>query len=600
MAYPNLRDLARTIYGTLTPQILTRPDKAQIVERLFGGAEKRLRALEARTAGVGIVVEDWADLAAITPTANGQGGTVVGPDAGSHTDPVVGGTVDNVGIYTFHAGDGWERIGDYPTLSAADVGLGDVDNTADIDKPISEATQDALDLKADAASLATVATTGNSDNLIQGTTKLLMTAAERTKLAGVASGAQVNTVASVAGKTGAVALVKADVGLGSVDNTADAAKPVSTAQAAAIVSAPLFRARPGANPDAFCGNVLGGAAAPPPSGTSDVSDLDDLGDVAILQGAGFVTTRDKFPVSGAEAYWVQPVLQRRTNPTDPAGDVVRAQVNWLDKNGALISAAVGWPIPGTTPLTTAMGKQTPRFRFGAVGLQPPVGATDATVSIQAFGPNTSAGGTTHIAVIAVGPVDPFVSALETVAIATLTADPPVAEHGDSVTPELEWTITGPGTVAEQRINGVDIGSTTDRDWTAGSAITADTTYTLAVDDQQGNTVTRSVTVDFQHRVFWGASASATLNSAAIIALSGSALAASRVRDVTIDATGGKYVYFAYPASFGDPASYRLYGFEVDPVMTTVSVTTGAGFTGNYLVVRSPLPLTDDAVLLEVA
>lgn len=40
-------------------------------------------------------------------------------------------------------------------------------------------------------------------------------------------------VDSVAGKTGVVALVKGDVGLGSVDNTADSAKPVSTAQATA-------------------------------------------------------------------------------------------------------------------------------------------------------------------------------------------------------------------------------------------------------------------------------------------------------------------------------------------------------------------------------
>lgn len=41
-------------------------------------------------------------------------------------------------------------------------------------------------------------------------------------------------VDSVAGKTGVVTLVKADVGLGSVDNTPDAGKPVSTAQATAI------------------------------------------------------------------------------------------------------------------------------------------------------------------------------------------------------------------------------------------------------------------------------------------------------------------------------------------------------------------------------
>ncbi len=43
-------------------------------------------------------------------------------------------------------------------------------------------------------------------------------------------------VSSVAGRTGDVTLSKADVGLESVDNTADASKPVSTAQAAAIAA----------------------------------------------------------------------------------------------------------------------------------------------------------------------------------------------------------------------------------------------------------------------------------------------------------------------------------------------------------------------------
>ena len=43
-----------------------------------------------------------------------------------------------------------------------------------------------------------------------------------------------NVVSSVNGKTGAVVLIKADVGLGNVDNTSDMAKPVSTAQQAAI------------------------------------------------------------------------------------------------------------------------------------------------------------------------------------------------------------------------------------------------------------------------------------------------------------------------------------------------------------------------------
>jgi hypothetical protein len=41
-------------------------------------------------------------------------------------------------------------------------------------------------------------------------------------------------VASVAGKTGVVTLVKADVGLNNVNNTADASKPISTATQAAL------------------------------------------------------------------------------------------------------------------------------------------------------------------------------------------------------------------------------------------------------------------------------------------------------------------------------------------------------------------------------
>jgi hypothetical protein len=57
----------------------------------------------------------------------------------------------------------------------------------------------------------------------------LMSSADKAKLNGVETGAQVNTVTSVAGKTGAVTLSKGDVGLSNVDNTADSAKSVAKA-----------------------------------------------------------------------------------------------------------------------------------------------------------------------------------------------------------------------------------------------------------------------------------------------------------------------------------------------------------------------------------
>lgn len=62
-----------------------------------------------------------------------------------------------------------------------------------------------------------------------GSSNGLLAAADKSKLDGIAAGAQVNAVTSVSGKTGAVTLVKGDVGLGSVDNTADANKTVYSA-----------------------------------------------------------------------------------------------------------------------------------------------------------------------------------------------------------------------------------------------------------------------------------------------------------------------------------------------------------------------------------
>ena len=52
----------------------------------------------------------------------------------------------------------------------------------------------------------------------------VLTASDKTKLDGIAAGAQVNTVSSVAGKTGVVTLTKTDVGLGNVDDTSDSDK----------------------------------------------------------------------------------------------------------------------------------------------------------------------------------------------------------------------------------------------------------------------------------------------------------------------------------------------------------------------------------------
>lgn len=70
--------------------------------------------------------------------------------------------------------------------------------------------------------------TQSADTITDGTTNKAYTATEKTKLAGIEAGAQVNTVTSVAGKTGVVTLAKGDVGLGNVTNDAQVKKLASS------------------------------------------------------------------------------------------------------------------------------------------------------------------------------------------------------------------------------------------------------------------------------------------------------------------------------------------------------------------------------------
>lgn len=65
-------------------------------------------------------------------------------------------------------------------------------------------------------------------------TQIATTAYVDTAIAQLEAGIPAAPVTSVSGKTGDVTLTKADVGLSNVDNTSDAAKPVSTAQQTAL------------------------------------------------------------------------------------------------------------------------------------------------------------------------------------------------------------------------------------------------------------------------------------------------------------------------------------------------------------------------------
>jgi hypothetical protein len=79
-----------------------------------------------QSAGDSLLFETWSALSAVTGTKVGQKAVVPASDAGTHTDPVAGGTVDNAGSYRWSASPaGWRWI------TADDFSL-----KADIDSPV--------------------------------------------------------------------------------------------------------------------------------------------------------------------------------------------------------------------------------------------------------------------------------------------------------------------------------------------------------------------------------------------------------------------------------------------------------------------------------
>jgi len=172
-------------------------------------------------------------------------------------------------------------------ITKTDVGLSSVDNTTDAAKPISTATQTALDAKLASATAAST-------------------------YAPIASPTFTGTVSGI---------TKSMVGLGSVDNTADSAKPVSTAQQTALdlkapLASPTFTGT--VSLDTGVNLVFEGATADAHETTLTVTDPtadrtitfpNATGTVVLADGSGNVTVSGDLTVSGTTTIINSTVLE---------------------------------------------------------------------------------------------------------------------------------------------------------------------------------------------------------------------------------------------------------------------------------------------------
>ncbi len=132
---------------------------------------------------------------------------------------------------------------------------------------------------------------------------------------------------------------------------------------------------------------------------------------------------------------------------------------------------------------------------------------------------------------------------------------------------------------------------------SGLALTADKTWTLSGTDGK-NTVTRTTSVSFRQKRYWGTSPLETLDSAGILALL-KEFSTSRVQARTFDGQG-QFLYFAYPASWGN-ASFKVNGLVNSAwIVSTVPFTNASGWTEDYLVYRSQYLQNGSGIQVEVS
>ena len=188
-AVSNHASVTTSVHGIANTALLAEvqdiTDHAAVTTNVHGIADAAALSTKTYAEGVATTAKSEAIVAA---------GTAADTKISTHNDDTtnVHGIADTAELSTKAYADGAVSTA-VAALTKSSVGLANVDNTTDALKPVSTATQTALDLK---ANLASPTFTGT----VSGITKTM-------------------------------------VGLGSADDTADTAKPVSTAQATAIATA---------------------------------------------------------------------------------------------------------------------------------------------------------------------------------------------------------------------------------------------------------------------------------------------------------------------------------------------------------------------------
>ena len=409
----------------------------------------------------------------------------------------------------------------------------------------------------------------------------------------ISSGVLAADVTSVAGRTGAVTLAKADVGLGSVDNTADSAKPVSTAQASADAAVQAYSIQRANHTGTQAASTITGLASVATAGTyssltgipstfapsshshaiSDVSGLQTALDSKQASGTYATLVSGTVPSSQLPSY-VDDVLEYANLAAFPATGETGKIYTALDTNKVYRWSGSTYieisPSPGSTDAVAE----------GSTNLYFTTARASAAAPVQSVAGRT---GTVTLTKSDVGlsNVDNTADASKPVSTAQAAADAVVQayaiQRANHTGTQAASTITGLASVATSgsaadlstgTIPAARLPATT---VTAGSYGSSSSVSTFTVDAAGRLTAATSTAIAIASSAVSGLAASATTDTTSASNISTGTLSASRLPATAV--TAGSYGSASTHATFTVDAAGRLTAAaSVTPSIASSSVT----------------------------
>jgi len=168
-----------------------------------------------------------------------------------------------------------------------------------------------------------------------------------------------------------------------------------------------------------------------------------------------------------------------------------------------------------------------------------------------------------------------------ISINLFTGTPAVAQMGSTQSVQLSWSLNKDPSA--QFINNSAININDSNRLITG--VTTNQSYTLKVVDENNAEDESTVNISFQNRRYWGASINPSLDSEGVTTLTNE-LNGSRSKTITYNATGGRYIYYAYPSRLGNLSLVTVNGLAFSAyTVTLVNITNSDGYTESYNLIR---------------